>query len=416
MADWKDKFTDEGTFRGVPFQIESHQLKGGRRKQDREFAKREIGNSEDLGKKLKNFTLELFVFGDDYFDKRDALLEALDTEGPAALVHPYLGTKQVQAGNYTLSETVKEGRLARFSVEFSESGKVKFPDQVEDDLAGSIVNAASVAEDSRNFFEKAFDIANQAAATVQAAADGVAAIADFMEETVKKITGPIAAMTSAIRNLKADISDLIKLPGELADRIKEMFDVLLDEFSDDPETTARILGQFTTIGAGIDAGVADGTSNFFPPIPPRETPSRDRQRENETALINLAKEFALSDNAIATVQIDFISTKAALEAQTKLIEELDVQLQGNENIEGFEVVDDELFQSIKELQTSITRALPRTGTTELIEIIPIQTIPALVIAHDQFEDLDKENEIIDQNAIEHPGFVPGGDPIQVSAG
>lgn len=394
MADWREKLRP-GSFRNVEFKIQAHQLKGGRRKQDREFAKRDNGNSEDLGKRLKNFTLEIYVLGDDYFAQRDALIEALDTEGPAILIHPYLGTKNVQAGNYTLSETVDEGRIARFSVEFSEAGEVKFPDQVLDGLNETLSNAELVTENSKNVFEQAFDIANQAAFVVQAAADGVNAIVDFMEDAVSKVTDPIANLTFAISNIKASVNDLIKAPGLLADRIGEMFGTLLDELDGDEETASRVLGQFN----GID-------DSFTPVI--GETPSREKQRGNQTALINIAKEIALAGNAQATVRIDFVSTNAALDAQREIVEGLDIQLDL--------ALDDSLFQSIKDLQTSITKALPRTGTTELIDITPPQTIPALVIAYDEFEDLEKETEIIDQNNVEHPGFVPGGETIQVSAG
>ena len=394
MADWRDKYR-EGSFRGVDFLITSHQLIGGRRKQDREFAKREIGNSEDLGKRLNTFTLEIFVLGDNYFEQRDNLIDALETEGAGILIHPYLGTKNVQAGNYTLSETVDEGRLARFSVQFTEAGEIKFPDNPEDDLTATIENAAAVEEDSRNIFEKIFDTANQAASVVQSAADAVDSVVDFMEDAVKKVTEPIANLTSAISNIKASVGDLIKLPGELAALIADMFNTLLGELSGDEDTASRILSQF----ANVD-------DSFVPVI--GDTPSREKQRGNQDAIINLAKELALAGNARAVVEIDFVSTNAALEKQREIISGLDLQLD--------EAGDDELFQSIKELQTSLTKVLPRTGTTELITITPIITIPALVIAYDQFEDLDKEDEIVDQNAIEHPGFVPGGDPIQISAG
>jgi prophage DNA circulation protein len=394
MASWKDRFNDEGSFRGVPFKIESHSLKGGRRKQDREFAQREIGNSEDLGKRLRNFTLEMFVIGDDYFAARDALLEAIESEGAGVLVHPYLGTKTVQPGGYSLTETITEGRIARFNVEFSEAGQIRFPDQAEDDLTATTQNADILIENSKNVFQEAFSVANQPAFVVQAAADNIGAAVDFMDEAVKKVTEPIANLTFAISNIKANVNDLIKRPGELADIISEMYQTLLDELENDPETSSRVLGQFNDIDDEF-------------PVVVGETPSRVKQKGNQNATINFAKELALAGNAKAVVEIDFVSTQAALTKQREIVDGLDLQLE--------QADDDELFQSIKDVQTSITKALPRTGTTELIEITPVNTIPAIVIAYNEFENLDKENEIIQQNNIDHPGFVPGGEAIKVSA-
>lgn len=394
MTDWKDGYRT-GSFRGVEFRTRSHQLAGGRRKQDREFAKRETGNSEDLGKKLQNFTLELYVLGDDYFSQRDALIDALEAEGSGILIHPYLGTKTVQAGDYTLSESVDEGRIARFSVQFSEAGEIKFPDQVEDDITKTSDNADSLIDNSKTAFEQVFSVANQPAFVVEAATKNIDSVVDFMDTAVKKVTEPITNLSFAISNIKASVNDLVTRPGELADILSNTFATLLNELEDDPESSSRVLGQFSTVDDEFDPVIGD-------------TPSRQKQLGNQNAVIQLAKRLALSNDAKAVIEIDFLSTNAALDKQREIVEGLDLELESSD--------DDDLFQSIKDLQTSLTRVLPRTGVSELVSIELKQTTPALVIAHDEFEDLDKENEIVEENDVEHPGFVPGGETIQVSAG
>ena len=396
MADWRDGFR-EGSFRGVPFKTDSSQVQGGRRKQDREFAKRDIGNSEDLGKRLKKFTLELLVIGDDYFSQRDALEAALETQGAGELIHPYRGTLQVQAGNYTLIETVREGRLARFSVEFTEAGEVKFPDQVNDDLSESSDNAKVLKEKSKSVFETIFSVANQPAFVVESATDTLKAGLDFAEKSVQKVTDPVTNFAFAISNIKASLNDLVKAPGELAQRIQDSFDLLLSQFEDEPETSERIFGNFRNL-SDDDA--------FLPVI--GDTPSRSTEQVNQDAILDLLNQTALADQAESAIEVDFLSTSDALDSRNQIIDGLDNELLDTE--------DDDLFQSIKDLQTSLTRAIPRTGTTELISITLKKTLPALVIAYAEFEDLDKETEIVEQNAVEHPGFVPGGDTIQVSAG
>lgn len=395
MADWKDNFR-QGSFRGVPFKTDTSQVQGGRRKQDREFAKRDQGNSEDLGKRLRTFTLELLVIGDDYFDQRDALEEALNTEGPGELIHPYQGTLRVQAGSYTLSESVTEGRLARFSVEFTEAGEIKFPEQVQDDVNNSIQNAGKLIDDSKGFFESVFDLANQPAFIVEGATDTLDSILNFAENAVQKVTDPVTNFSFAIRNMKASLNDLVNAPGELASRLQDAFGLLLGEFENNPETSNRIFGNFSAL---------EDDDAFLSVV--GDTPSRLIQQNNQDALFNLTKQLTLSDQTIAAVDIDFDSTSAALQTRNAIIEGLGDQLETAD--------DDNVFQAIKDLQTSLGRALPRTGTTELVTIEVNKTKPALVIAYDEFNDLDKETEIVEQNAIEHPGFVPGGETIQVSA-
>ncbi len=395
MTSWLEDFR-EGSFRGVPFKTESHALSGGRRKQDREFAKREEGNSEDLGRQLRKYTLELLVLGDDYFTQRDALVSALETTGPGELIHPYLGTVQVQSGSFTLSETKEEGRMARFSVEFTEAGAVRFPDQVENTLDTATDSADLTIENSKSFFEKTLDTVNEVAFVIQSAADDAAALVDGLEAAVTSVTAPVATLTQSISELKADLDDLVKLPGELADRIAGVFDDLLAEFEDEPKTSERIL--FAFVGTLDDQ---------FEPIA-GSTPSRVTQINNQTATRNLGNEIGLSNQAKAAVQVDFVSTDEALTSRNAIIDGFDAQLDV--------VDDDDLFQSIREVQAALAKAVPSIGTSELISFTPKKTIPALVIAYDLFEDLDKEVEIVDQNKIEHPGFVPGGDEILISAG
>jgi prophage DNA circulation protein len=47
--------------------------------------------------------------------------------------------------------------------------------------------------------------------------------------------------------------------------------------------------------------------------------------------------------------------------------------------------------------------------------VPTDVLPALVLAYNQYKDLDRENEIITRNRtlIPHPGFLPSGDTIEL---
>ena len=83
---WLEKFR-QGSFKGIEFKTDSHNFVGGRRIQEHEFPQKEQNRTEDLGRKLRRFTLELLVIGDRYFANRDALVEALESEGPGEPIH-----------------------------------------------------------------------------------------------------------------------------------------------------------------------------------------------------------------------------------------------------------------------------------------------------------------------------------------
>ena len=124
---WRDNLV-RASFRGVPFHVNDTDAPvAGRRLVVHEYPGRDEPFVEDLGRRTKAWTIEAFVVGEDYARTRDRLIEACDVAGPGELVHPYLGSLQVQCRACSVSERTREGRMARFSLEFVESGANQFP-------------------------------------------------------------------------------------------------------------------------------------------------------------------------------------------------------------------------------------------------------------------------------------------------
>ena len=116
------------SFRGVGFQVDSTEAPiAGRRVAVHEYPGRDEPFVEDLGRRTKRWTIEAFVVGDNYATVRDRLVEACDMPGAGELVHPYLGSLQVACTACSLVERTREGRMARFSLEFVEAGANQYP-------------------------------------------------------------------------------------------------------------------------------------------------------------------------------------------------------------------------------------------------------------------------------------------------
>jgi prophage DNA circulation protein len=127
MASWKDRLQN-ASFRGVPFKVEEESAVVGRRVETHEFPNRDKPYSEDLGKVTFRPTITAYVIGDDCFDQRDKLIEALNKPGPGALVHPTFGELQVCVdGDIRVSTTNNEGRMVRFDLRFVEAGEISYP-------------------------------------------------------------------------------------------------------------------------------------------------------------------------------------------------------------------------------------------------------------------------------------------------
>jgi hypothetical protein len=89
-----------------------------------------------MGRKAKSFSIRAFcitypltlegdkgqLYNVDYRVPRDALLKALEADGPGVLVLPTLPSERVVVSRYRLNEEQRFGGYCTFEIEFSEYG------------------------------------------------------------------------------------------------------------------------------------------------------------------------------------------------------------------------------------------------------------------------------------------------------
>ena len=114
------------SFRGMPFHIEAGAKVSGRRNVVHEYPKRDDPYTEDMGRKARRFQISAYVIGSFYVLEREALVTALEIEGPGTLIHPTMGVMQVVVDGYSVAESREEGGLARFEIQFVEAGTTPF--------------------------------------------------------------------------------------------------------------------------------------------------------------------------------------------------------------------------------------------------------------------------------------------------
>ena len=83
--------------------------------------------AEDLGRKARRFRVSAYVVGDDYQLERELLVAACGKAGSGILVHPYLGVRSVACTGLSVSESTREGRMARIEMTFVEAGTNELP-------------------------------------------------------------------------------------------------------------------------------------------------------------------------------------------------------------------------------------------------------------------------------------------------
>ena len=124
-GDWR-QWLQPASFRGIIFHVETGGVAGGRRVAQHEFPKRNVGYAEDMGRRIRRWTMQGYLIirpGNlDYTQARNSLIVALEQDGPGTLVHPTLGQQQVMVDTFSYQETRQKGGYCMFEMIFVEAG------------------------------------------------------------------------------------------------------------------------------------------------------------------------------------------------------------------------------------------------------------------------------------------------------
>lgn len=132
------------SFGGAEFHVEADTQISGRRVAVHEFPKQDTPWAEDMGRRARRWTIDAYLISPTYIDRRDALIQALETEDAQTLVHPLLGEVQAICENYSVTETREDGGFCRFTMAFVEAGQEPSSQPV-DDTQNQVSSAADTA-------------------------------------------------------------------------------------------------------------------------------------------------------------------------------------------------------------------------------------------------------------------------------
>ncbi len=131
---WRDQLLP-ARFRNANFHVESGSKENGRRIVTHQFPKKEDPYSEDMGRQAKQFSVRAYcivfpydtnvdLYKRDYRIARDALVDALEINGPGALQLPTFPKSPIYVvvTKYRLTEEERVGGFCVFDVSFTEFG------------------------------------------------------------------------------------------------------------------------------------------------------------------------------------------------------------------------------------------------------------------------------------------------------
>lgn len=398
MATWRDKLRP-GSFRGVPFYIESSQVTTGRRVSVHEFPDRDDPFPEDMGKVGNSFRIEGYLLGDDYLDQKAAIKDAVEKEGPGELIHPYFGSMQVQVGSVSFDEDKKDGRICKVSFQFYEAGNNKFPAPIDNKVASLFDKAKKALDAAKKEFDKTFTIIKTAGYAVDRARKAVAEVADLYQSATAGIEGAtqdIANLAYSIRNLKAEANDLLQAPANLSQRLFDSLALLEDAVSV-PRGRFQAYASLFNYGKSTDAAPATNLS----------TPMRLRDAENKSQFENLNRRAGIIGAIGQVPSIEFETVEEATKTRDQLIDLIEEQL--------LATTDDDVYSAFQDLQAALVQVLPdvENNLPSIQTITVTNTTNSLNLAYEKFGNVNSEASIIARNNLPHPGFIIGGTTLEV---
>jgi prophage DNA circulation protein len=340
----------------------------------------------------REFTVEVFVLGNDYMAARNALVEALEAGGPGELVHPYYGTRTVAVnGKFRVRETTAKGGIATITIPFCEAGKVAQPTESADTSWAVSKAADTVTETSVKDFSMTFDtkgpewVRTEALGHINAALDKARATLDQAAVPVDLVS----QVATDVANLKGEASTLLGTPDTLASRLSGVIAGLLPSNLSDPIPVARSLFTY---------------SNPAPALSPLSTMGT-KAEANAEAISGLVRRVALAEAARDVSTMNFDTYEDGLAVRDLLADGLEDEAT---------MASDPVYLSLTDLRVAVVKNFAGRGSLpRLTSYKPAETLPALVVAHSIYGDATRSDEICSRNRVRHPGAVPGGMSLEV---
>lgn len=421
----------KGSFRGVGFITVQHELVGGRRQPTYAIPFEDGGAiSVDVGRAIRKYRIKCFVAGDDYREKANALLDALETPGAGTLIHPVFGRRLVTVGDdVSQSEDTTRLRVVDFSFTVTEA--------LDDAPSTPPVNAiAAVQTAARKVKAEAKTVLSdprRGGLPTKAIADWVRkAHVDLLQDVLgetRKINGLVSAVTAVpsgygaeITALSQELVSVIQTPGRLASSLLGLYESIAGAVNTiktaDPiaqvrsvdGTDAPINRTAGTRGSLTDVAVRVSSLAAAPDVP-GNTPERTEQRSGQVAIQTTVRAMALASVAEAALGARYDSASDARAVRDTLSAAIRSLANGEPE------PDSALADLLRDLAAKVTAYLTTVaGTLKDLGIYETSTsVAAEVLAHRLYGDAELADQItlMNRGVITNPGCIPAYTRLEV---
>lgn len=383
MAELDDLF--EGSFRGARFLIKSASTSFGRKQVLHEYPNSDKQKVEDLGLKPRSFSISAIISADpptmvgglSYFEKKNALLAALETPGNGTLSHPFFSNSyQVTPRPGTIEEDTSKLGEASIDLVFDYS-------DIETDPVAAPTSLSQV--------NQSLDAVNSAVNADIASKFGVSSAINFSSATAllgkftsavskntatfNSVGSPLNEFSSLVGNFSSQITELVQAPQNLADSMLGIVSSSAGLFQNTTQGLA-VFGKFFSFGDDLISlpGITLGRDE-------RNINNQVIRRSVQTAYLALAYQYAVESTYGTVEDIDNVQT--AIEDQFGKLSAMDL--------------DDDVIDRLSTMRTQVNQFL-EFERINASQIVPVETkeTPISVLAFQYYGAIDDLDEMIDK--------------------
>ncbi|MBX8492020.1 DNA circularization N-terminal domain-containing protein [Pseudomonas cichorii] len=432
MTTWRDRLMP-ASFRGIGFFVDTDSVPVGRKGQLHEFPQRDEPYFESLGKESQIYTMEAFLVGDDCFERRDRLLEALEVNGAGELVHPWLGRMQVQVGGCILKHNRTEGGVVRMSLKFYPDQPLRFPTSTINTRRQLVQASDGLLASALKRYRAVMSVVDAARINIQA-----------LRSTLSGIFAVIQRQFTPFMTIYSDLTSLVHSLVNAPLTLSTMFSSFFASFDGDSSSSSS--GSSASFNASTDSGTSASVSSNSSSVNYRATISDATQQAESIASINLVNQGGGLDTgstaqATANLVQDALLVKVARVVASMPVATAAVQIIATPSLEHQVVMpvdraqvpvaddvielrdtlssaiweaslkaDPEHYLVLNTLRQALIRHLNAVAASgvRLVDIKVAEPLPALVLAYRRFGDATRLTEVVLRNRVQHPGFLPPG--------
>jgi prophage DNA circulation protein len=394
-----------------------------------EFPQRDTPFFEQLGKQAQVHKMTAWVVGDDCFERRDKLIEALQTPGAGELVHPWLGRLQVKAGECEMGHDRTQGGMVTFELTFYPDLPLKSPSARVNTQQQVVKSSDSLLASSLTRYQSTMATVNQARLGLLQMRNSLSGVYGVIQQQFAPFLGTFSTLTGFVQSL-------MNSPGTLSS-------LFTSYFSSFPGS--NFFGSSSSSGGSSGGSSGNSTGGY------RAAVAETTQQSQAVSAIDTVNPLGGADTVAASqatanlvqdsllVQIGLIVSDMPVTQQpvspgsTPSVEQQALQPPVRPEVP---VADDvlELRDSLNEaIHTASLKADPAhylvlntyrlalikhltavaASGVRLVDVTPPETLSVLVLAYRRFGDATRESELVQRNRIRHPGFVPAL-PIKIA--